>query len=64
MVPLVSLFLLMVPGLILAGPTGTKCPPAQGRSETCVCQPTGGGVIDMTPLSNVDGTARYSQNQY
>ena len=37
--------------------TGTRCPPAPGRSETCVCK-TDKGVIDMTSLSNSDGSAR------
>ena len=41
----------------LAQPTGTKCPPAPGRTETCVCQAPG-GIIDLTPLSNTNGTAR------
>ena len=41
-----------------AAKTGTKCPPAPGRTETCVCK-TSEGVIDMTPFANSDGTARY-----
>ena len=42
-----------------ADPTGTKCAPAPGRTETCVCQ-TQGGVIDMTSLANINETARYN----
>ena len=41
-----------------AAKTGTKCPPAPGRTESCVCK-TDKGVIDMTPFANTDGTARY-----
>ena len=41
----------------LAQPTGTKCPPASGRTETCVCQAPG-GIINLTPLSNTDGKPR------
>jgi hypothetical protein len=59
MVTLLSLLLLMVASLTAADPIGTRCPPAQGRSETCVCQWE--SIIDMTPLSNTNGTARCSQ---
>ena len=52
--PLGLLFISLVP--TTAQQTGTKCPPAPGRSETCVCQ-TDDGVIDMTSLSKSDGTA-------
>ena len=38
-------------------PPGNKCSPASGREETCVCQ-VDGGIIDLTPLSNTDGTPR------
>ena len=38
-------------------PSGTQCEPAPGREETCVCK-TEGGVIDLTPFSNNDGTPR------
>ena len=56
------LSILLVVPLTSADPTGTKCPPAQGRAETCVCQPRAeGGIIDMTPLSNTNGTARLSK---
>lgn len=60
MVSLLSLLLLLMVPLASADPSGTKCPPAQGRSETCVCQAKE-GIIDMTPLSNTNGTARCSQ---
>lgn len=40
-----------------AGPTGTRCPPAPGRSETCVCM-TDKGVVDLTSLSRKDGSPR------
>jgi hypothetical protein len=59
----VSVMLLMlIQSLVLvlpssADPTGTKCAPALGRSETCVCQ-TQDGIIDMTSLSNGNETAR------
>ena len=43
-------------------PSGTRCPSVPGREETCVCQ-TGGGIIDLTPYSNTDGTPRYSLTQ-
>ena len=49
------IFLFAVPSA--AQQTGRKCPPAPGRTESCVCQ-TDKGVIDMTSLSNRDGTAR------
>ena len=49
------IFLFAVPSA--AQQTGTRCPPAPGRSETCVCQ-TDRGVIDLTSLSNRDGSAR------
>ena len=48
-------FVLVVPSV--AQPTGTRCPSAPGRSETCVCK-TDKGIIDVTPLSRKDGTAR------
>ena len=53
----VLLRLLCVPSPVVAGPTGTQCPPAPGRSETCVCQ-SDKGIIDLTPLSKSDGTPR------
>ena len=59
---LLSVLLLVVTNpnsLTSAGPSGTKCPPAQGRPETCVCQPTNQNLVDMTPLSNTNGTARH-----
>lgn len=40
----------------LAQQTGKKCPPVEGRSETCVCK-SDKGIIDVTPLSKKDGTA-------
>ena len=40
-----------------ADPTGTRCPPAPGRSESCVCK-TDKGVIDLTSLSRKDGKPR------
>ena len=40
-------------------PGSHKCPPANGRSETCVCQHDK-GIIDVTPLANNDGTAKYA----
>ena len=43
---------------VSADPSGTRCPSASGREETCVCQ-TDGGIIDLTPFSNTDGTPRY-----
>ena len=43
-----------------ADPSGTKCPPAEGRPETCVCQPTNQDLVDLTPLSNTNGTAKCS----
>ena len=42
-------FLFAVPSA--AQQTGKRCPPAPGRTESCVCQ-TDKGVIDMTSLSN------------
>ena len=48
---------LMLTPLSLADPTGTKCPPAPGRTESCVCQAQD-GVIDITLLSKTDGKAR------
>ena len=60
-----ELFLSVLLGLVcvlvvptVAQPTGTRCPPAPGRSETCVCK-TDKGIIDLTVLSNTDGTPRY-----
>ena len=47
-------FVLVVPST--AQQTGTRCPPAPGRSETCVCK-SDKGVIDVTSLSKSDGTA-------
>ena len=49
-------FLPVVPSL--AEPTGVPCPPAPGRSETCVCK-SDKGIIDVTPLSDRGGGARY-----
>ena len=40
-----------------ADPSGIKCAPVPGKTETCVCQ-TQDGIIDMTPLSNDNETAR------
>lgn len=48
------IFLVVAP--CAAQQTGTRCPPAPGRSETCVCK-TDKGVIDVTSLSKSDGTA-------
>ena len=63
-VSLFSVLLLVVTSpLTSAGPTGTKCPTAPGRPETCVCQAKD-GIIDMTPLSNTNGTARSSKISY
>ena len=42
-----------------SGPTGTKCPPVKGRSESCVCQIREGFMIDLSSLGNTDGTPRY-----
>jgi hypothetical protein len=39
-------------------PDSHRCPPVDGRSETCVCQHDK-GIIDVTPLANHDGTAKY-----
>lgn len=50
--------LLCLPSLVVTGPSGTRCPPAPGRSETCVCK-SDKGIIDLTPLSKNDGTPRY-----
>ena len=57
------ILLIFIQSLVLvlpssADPTGTKCAPAPGRSESCVCQ-TKDGIIDMTSLSNDNETARY-----
>ena len=41
-----------------ADPTGTRCPPVQGVTETCVCK-SDKGVIDLRYLANNDGTPRY-----
>ena len=51
-------FVLLVVPITSAFPNGTKCPPAKGRPETCVCQPSNQNLVDMTPLSNTNGTAR------
>ena len=62
-VSLFSVLLVVVTGpLISAGPSGTKCPPAPGRPETCVCEPFDQFVVDVTPYSNTNGTARYTYN--
>ena len=62
-----SLVLLCLQSLLLssvdADPSGSKCPPASGRGETCVCQ-ADGGIIDRTPFSNTDGTPRYLYTTY
>ena len=42
---------------VAGDPSGTQCAQAPGREETCVCK-TEGGVIDLTSLSNKDGTPR------
>ena len=47
----------LMSSVVDADPTGTRCPPAPGRSESCVCK-TDKGVIDLTVFSNKDGTAR------
>lgn len=47
----------LMSSVVDADPTGTRCPPAPGRSESCVCK-TNKGVIDLTVFSNKDGTAR------
>ena len=49
-------FVQVVPSL--AQPTGTLCPSAPGRSESCVCK-SDKGVIDVTSLSKKDGTPMY-----
>jgi hypothetical protein len=43
-----------------SGPTGTRCPPVKGRSETCVCQNKEGFMIDLSSLAKTDGTPRYN----
>jgi hypothetical protein len=54
----VLLGLLCLPSVVVTTPSGTRCPPAPGRSETCVCK-SDKGIIDLTPLSKNDGTPRY-----
>ena len=43
-------------------PGSHRCPPVDGRSETCVCQHDK-GIIDVTPLANDDGTAKYVSSE-
>ena len=67
MLPLSALLLGLIFAVVVHVPsvaqqTGIRCPPAPGRSETCVCK-TDKGVIDMTSLSNSDGSARYRNFQ-
>ena len=64
----------LVPGLLLvagllclqyptqceAQPTGSRCPPVKGRSESCVCQVRKGFMVDLSSLSSTDGTPRYN----
>ncbi len=57
---LLLLLLLLSRGAV-SDPSGTQCAQAPGREETCVCK-TEGGVIDLTPFSNKDGTPRYCEN--
>lgn len=52
-----ALLLLSRPRGTVGDPSGTQCEQAPGREETCVCK-TEGGVIDLTPFSNNDGTPR------
>ena len=56
------LAVLLGPSAVVTSPSGTRCPPAPGRSETCVCK-LDKGIIDLTPLSNTDGTPRYFCSQ-
>ena len=44
--------------LALAQPSGTQCPPVAGK-PSCACQPPGEAIIDLSDLSNSDGTPRY-----
>ena len=54
---LLHVLLLLLAREAAGDPSGTQCEQAPGREETCVCK-TEGGVIDLTPLSNKDGTPR------
>ena len=45
----VLMCLMVQPITSAAAPNGTKCPPAEGRPETCVCQPTNQDLFDLTP---------------
>ena len=58
----VLLGLLCLPSMVVTSPSGTPCPPAPGRSETCVCK-SDKGIIDLTSLSKNDGTPRYFCSQ-
>ena len=55
---LLHVLLLLLSRGVAGDPSGKQCEPAPGREETCVCK-TEGGVIDLTPFSNQDGTPRY-----
>ena len=59
----VLLGLLCLPSSVVTSPSGKRCSPAPGRSETCVCK-SDKGIIDLTSLSNNDGTARYFVASY
>lgn len=59
----VLLGLLCLPSVVVTEPSGTQCPPAPGRSETCVCK-SDKGIIDLTSLSKNDGTPRYFVANY
>ena len=68
MVQVLNLVALLIAGLLYlqcpqcaaqaSGPTGSKCPPVKGRSETCVCQSKNGFMIDLSSLGNTDGTPK------
>ena len=55
-----SLFFLMVAGLLLVvqcdPPNGVKCAHMGGSS--CVCKVQNGEILDLSPLSQSNGTAR------
>ena len=58
MVNAVAIFALSLYNLALAQPSGTQCPPVAGK-PSCACQPPGEAIIDLSDLSNSDGTPRY-----
>ena len=55
-----SLFFLKVAGLLLVAqcdpPNGVKCAHFEGSS--CVCKLPSGEIVDLSPLSQNNGTAR------